>query len=86
VSTSTSSGACTKGGTCGYDNVSPADAVEIIANQTNGPGSITTCSATNGQVGIASMKGTGSSEWDCTNAQSGAVATYTINPDGSVDY
>jgi hypothetical protein len=83
-STSQSSGACTKGGSCGYDNVTAADAVAIIANQTTGPGSLKDCTPTSGEA--AALKGTGSSEWDCKNVQSGAVATYTINADGSVDY
>lgn len=84
TSTSTSSGACASGGSCGYDNVTPADAVEIIANQTTGPGSLKNCTPTSGEV--AALKGTGSSEWDCISVTSGASATYTINADGSVDY
>lgn len=84
-STSTqSSGACTQGGSCGYENVSAANALEIIANQTTGPGSLKSCTPTSGET--AALKGTGSSEWDCVNATSGATATYTINADGSVDY
>jgi FlaG/FlaF family flagellin (archaellin) len=82
--TSTSSGACASGGSCGYENVTPADAVEIIANQTTGPGSLKNCTPTSGEV--AALKGTGSSEWDCITVASGASATYTINADGSVDY
>lgn len=84
TTTSQSSGACTKGGSCGYDNVTPANAVEIIASQTTGPGSLTSCTATNGEA--AALKGTGSSEWDCINGATGETATYTINADGSVDY
>ena len=84
TSTSTSGGACTKGGSCGYESVSPAEALLIIAEQSTGPGSLKNCTPTSGEV--AALKGTGSSEWDCTNVQSGAVATYTINADGSVDY
>ncbi len=84
TSTSQSSGACMKGGSCGYDNVSAADAVEIIAEQTTGPGSLKSCTPTSGEV--AALKGTGSSEWDCVNASTGTPATYTINADGSVDY
>ncbi|HWB23701.1 MAG TPA: hypothetical protein VG652_12545 [Gaiellaceae bacterium] len=81
---SQSGGACTKGGSCGYDNVSAAGAVEIIAEQTTGPGSLKSCAPTNGEA--AALKGTGSSEWDCINGTTGATATYTINADGSVDY
>jgi len=82
--TSTSSGACASGGSCGYDNVSPAEAVQIIANQTTGPGSLKDCTPTTGEV--AALKSTGSSEWNCINVTSGASGTYTINADGSVDY
>lgn len=81
---SKSQAACTKGGSCGYDNVSAADAVEIIALQTTGPGSLTSCTPTNGEINA--LKGTESSEWDCIVAQGGATASYTINKDGSVDY
>ena len=81
---SSSKAACTKGGSCGYDNVSAANAVEIIALQTTGPGSISSCKPTSGE--ITALRGTDSSEWDCINAQSLASASYTINKDGSVDY
>ena len=84
TSTTQSSGSCEQGGSCGYENVTAADAVEIIANQTSGPGSLKSCTPTNGET--AALKGTGSSEWDCVNATTGATATYTINANGSVDY
>jgi hypothetical protein len=84
TSTTQSSGACSQGGSCGYDNVTAADAVQIIANQTTGPGSLKSCTPTNGET--AALKGTGSSQWDCINGTSGATATYTINANGSVDY
>jgi hypothetical protein len=84
TSTTQSSGACSQGGSCGYNNVTAADAVQIIANQTTGPGSLKSCAPTNGET--AALKGTGSSEWDCINSTSGATATYTINANGSVDY
>jgi hypothetical protein len=84
TSTTQSGGACTQGGSCGYENVTAANAVAIIANQTTGPGSLKSCTPTNGET--AALKGTGSSEWDCVNVTSGATATYTINADGSVDY
>ena len=74
---------CTRGGGCGYDVVSASDAVSIIGRQAAAQGSLTRCVPTGGTVGIAAVKGTGTSQWDCLST-TGVTVTYTINKNGTI--